>query len=189
MGVRNGVSTGGECERMGGGRILLGERNMAEKIGIDFHGVISAAPALFAEFCREIRRRGIKVYIITGGPKKDIIRYLERCQVEYDEVWAILDFYEQQGKARFFDDGSFMVDTELWDKAKAEYCAAEGIRFHIDDSGIYGRYFVTPYCRYDIGAGTCAWNGRTIDFKDAKKAAAEVAALLQAEENSEVHGR
>lgn len=154
---------------------------MAEKIGIDFHGVISAAPVLFAEFCREIRRRGIKVYIITGGPKKDIIRYLERCQVEYDEVWAILDFYEQQGKARFFDDGSFMVDTELWDKAKAEYCAAEGIRFHIDDSGIYGRYFVTPYCRYDIGAGTCAWNGRTIDFKDAKKAAAEVAALLQSD--------
>ena len=34
---------------------------MTGKIGIDFHGVISAAPGLFAEFCHEIRKRGVKV--------------------------------------------------------------------------------------------------------------------------------
>ena len=43
---------------------------MCTKIGIDFHGVIDAEPELFAAFCREIRKYGIKVYIISGGPEK-----------------------------------------------------------------------------------------------------------------------
>ena len=91
---------------------------MTGKIGIDFHGVISAAPGLFAEFCHEIRKRGVKVYVISGGPKKDVVKYLDENRIEYDTVWAILDFYEQQGKAELFSDGSFKVDTTLWNKAK-----------------------------------------------------------------------
>ena len=47
---------------------------MTGKIGIDFHGVISAAPGLFAKFCHEIRKRGVKVYVISGGPKKDVVK-------------------------------------------------------------------------------------------------------------------
>ncbi len=151
---------------------------MADKIGIDFHGVISAAPELFASFCHEIRLRGVEVYVITGGPRKDIERYLQKYRIEYDEVWAILDFYEQQGKVEFFDDGSFKVDTLLWNRAKAEYCVAENIRFHIDDSNVYGRYFVTPYCKYDIGSGVCEWDGLTVDFRDAERAAKEVADFI-----------
>ena len=46
---------------------------MTNKIGIDFHGVISDAPEMFAIFCEEIRKCGVKVFIITGGPEKDII--------------------------------------------------------------------------------------------------------------------
>jgi len=148
---------------------------MTGKIGIDFHGVISAAPGLFAKFCHEIRKRGVKVYVISGGPKKDVVKYLDENRIEYDTVWAILDFYEQQGKAELFSDGSFKVDTTLWNKAKAEYCATEDIRFHIDDSSVYGRYFITPYCKYDIGGGVCEWNGIKVDFNDAGRAAKEVA--------------
>lgn len=82
---------------------------MTGKIGIDFHGVISAAPGLFAKFCHEIRKRGVKVYVISGGPKKDVVKYLDENRIEYDTVWAILDFYEQQGKAELFPTGALRL--------------------------------------------------------------------------------
>lgn len=151
---------------------------MAHKIGIDFHGVISSAPEMFAKFCHEIRLRGVLVYVISGGPKKDVERFLNTAGIEYDSVWAILDFYEQQGQVRYYDDGSYQVDTALWDKAKAEYCQREGIVFHIDDSPVYGRYFVTPYCTYDMATDVCVLGKLTIDFKKPVEAAREVANLL-----------
>lgn len=152
---------------------------MVAKIGIDFHGVISAAPELFAKFCHEIRKKGVAVYVISGGPKRDILHYLDEHKVEYDEVWAILDFYEKQGKVEFFDDGSFKVDTKLWNEAKAKYCAEQNILFHIDDSAVYGRYFVTPYCQYDICHGACELDGFKINFNDAERAAEEVAEYIR----------
>lgn len=152
---------------------------MSKKIGLDFHGVISAEPVLFAEFCKEIRQHGILVYIISGGPKKDIVKYLDAYHIEYDHVWVILDVCEQTGTVSFYDDGSFQVPTDIWDTAKAEYCAKEGIDFHVDDSNIYGRYFVTPYCKYDICNGCCELNGRLkIDFSHPKEAAKTVAEFL-----------
>ena len=154
---------------------------MNKKIGLDFHGVISAEPKLFAEFCKEIRKYGIQVYIISGGPKKDIIEYLQTYQIEYDNVWAILDVCEQEGTVAFYDDGSFQVPTDIWDKAKAEYCAAEGIDFHVDDSNIYGKYFVTPYCKYDICDGSCKLDGGfKVDFSQPKRAAQIIAEFLLA---------
>lgn len=153
---------------------------MEYKIGIDFHGVISAVPELFAEFCKEIRKQGIGVYVISGGPEKDIEHFLVEKKIEYDVIWTILDFYTAQGKASYFDDGSFQVPTELWNRAKAEYCAREGIRFHIDDSRVYGKYFVTPYCKYEIGVEACSLSdGLKIDFKNPSEAARLVAKFIK----------
>ena len=153
---------------------------MHKKIGLDFHGVISAEPKIFSAFCREIRKAGIEVYIISGGPKKDIVKYLKAYGIEYDHVWAILDICEINGTVAFYDDGSFQVPTEIWDKAKAEYCAKEGIDFHVDDSSIYGRYFVTPYCKYDICQGSCELkSGLKVDFSQPKQAAKIVAEFLE----------
>ncbi len=153
---------------------------MNSKIGIDFHGVIDAQPELFAIFCREIRKRGISVYIISGGPKNDVARCLAEYHVEYDGLWAIYDYYEVRGKVLRFEDGGFQVPTELWNKAKAEFCLREGIDFHIDDSPVYGKYFVTPYCRYDMGEDTCAlYNGVKVDFKNPSEAARLVAEYIK----------
>lgn len=150
------------------------------KIGIDFHGVISSEPQKFAVFCREIRKRGVAVYIISGGPREDIIRFLDSYQIEYDKVWAIVDECELQGEVEFFEDGSFKVATEIWDKAKANYCAKEGILFHIDDSNIYGKYFVTPYCKYNIGSGCCVLDNQLkVDFNCPQDAADTIAAFLE----------
>lgn len=153
---------------------------MNNKIGIDFHGVIDAQPELFAIFCREVRQLGILVYIISGGPEADVARCLHEHRVEYDGLWAIYDYYEAQGKVTRFDDGSFQVPTELWNKAKAEYCMREGIGFHIDDSSVYGKYFVTPYCHYDMAEDACALHdGLKIDFKNPSEAARLVAMYIK----------
>ncbi len=152
---------------------------MSAKIGIDFHGVIDAQPELFSEFCKEIRKVGVLVYIISGGPRQDVERSLVKLKVEYDEVWAMYDYYDERGVLERLDDGGFHVPTELWNKAKAEYCAKEGITFHIDDSPVYGKYFVTPYCQYDMVQEVCALgDGVEIDFKKTKEAVCKVAQLL-----------
>lgn len=153
---------------------------MEHKIGIDFHGVIGAQPKLFEVFCREIRRQGVEVYVISGGPMSVVERYLKQNHIEYDKVWAIYDYYEAAGKVAKFDDGSFEVPTELWNRAKAEYCHREGITFHIDDSEIYGKYFVTSYCLYDMEKDVCALqNGIEIDFKNPIDAAHKVAQIIK----------
>ncbi len=153
---------------------------MGAKIGIDFHGVIDAQPELFAEFCRGIRREGIEVHIISGGPEKDVARCLAEHHIEYDGLWAIYDYYDAQGQVTRFDDGSFQVPTELWNRAKAEYCAREKIDFHIDDSPVYGKYFAASYCRYDMASEVCALgNGVEIDFKQPADAVRKVAALIR----------
>lgn len=154
---------------------------MTYKIGIDFHGVISNEPDKFKVFCHEIRKKGVLVYIISGGPEKDIVKYLDKYGVEYDKVWAIFDHYDKQGKVTRFKDGSFQVPTELWNKAKAEYCMQEGIAFHIDDSTVYGKYFDTPYCLYDTFNGACALNkGEQVDFRKPESAAEQVFLFLMA---------
>lgn len=152
---------------------------MIKKIGIDFHGVISAHPANFAVFCREIRKTGIKVYIISGGPKQDIAEYLKQQQIEYDEIWAIMDYYKDLQITKCYDDGSFFVPTEIWNRAKAEYCASNNISFHIDDSPIYGAYFSTPYCQYNIQEGCCCLDSeQTINFSRPHEAAEKVAQII-----------
>jgi len=153
---------------------------MVAKIGLDFHGVISAMPDKFAVFCHQIRQKGISVYIISGGPRADIQKYLHQKGIEYDVIWAILDECEVRGTAKFYDDGSFQVPTEIWNKAKAEYCISEGIKFHVDDSCIYGKYFETPYCQYDICNGQCVLGDKlTVDFNQPYEAAMIIADYLQ----------
>jgi ATP-dependent Lon protease len=51
---------------------------------------------------------------------------------------------------------------------------------HIDDSNIYGQYFVTPYCKYDLNNGVCELGcGLQVDFKNPKKAACVVAEFIK----------
>ncbi len=152
---------------------------MVYKIGLDFHGVISAQPQKFATFCREIRTHGIKVYIISGGPKNTVISFLDRYNIEYDYVWAILDYCVEQGISVEYDVEGFHIPTEIWDKAKADYCANEGIQFHIDDSNVYGKHFVTPYCQYNICDSYCQLDNKLkVDFTRPKVAADIVAQYI-----------
>ncbi|HBO50024.1 MAG TPA: hypothetical protein DD619_04485, partial [Alphaproteobacteria bacterium] len=124
--------------------LATAQADTKSKIGVDFHGVINTRPDFFREFCREALKIGMEVYIISGGPRETILAYLNQYRISYTKLWCIYDYYEQRHQVEFYDDGSFHVADELWNKAKAEYCKEQNICVHIDDSAIYGREFATP---------------------------------------------
>lgn len=125
------------------------------KIGIDYHGVITANPSFFKEFNRLALEKGCLIYILSGGRENEIRNYLAAHQIPFSVIWSILDYYDAQNQVLYLSDGSFKVDDDLWNKAKAEYCAQNGIAFHIDDSPLYGECFQTPFCLYDINHKAC----------------------------------
>lgn len=138
---------------------------MSLKIGIDYHGVITDNPVFFKEFNTLALQKGIRIYILSGGRQAEIKEYLSAHQIPYSEIFSILDFYDAQNKVTFLADGSFKVDDELWNKAKAQFCLERGIAFHIDDSPLYGETFETPFCLYDNRTQSCQNTGIFIDFK------------------------
>lgn len=135
-----------------------------KKIGLDFHGVINTNPEFFRELINLVRQEGIECHIISGGPEEFIAQYLAEQKINYQNLWCIFDFYEAKKKVTMLADGSFHIDDELWDKAKAEYCRNQNIDVHIDDSSIYGKYFTTPYCQYNPHTKQGIVNGTVIDF-------------------------
>ena len=159
--------------------LATAQADTKSKIGVDFHGVINTRPDFFREFCREALKIGLEVYIISGGPRETILAYLNQYRIPYTKLWCIYDYYEQRHQVEFYDDGSFHVADELWNKAKAEYCKEQNICVHIDDSAIYGREFVTPYCRYDEKAKSCVLNGQQIYLANPAQALSQILALCR----------
>ncbi len=141
------------------------------KIGLDFHGVITDNPEYFKAFCNEAAKRGHEIYIVSGGPNEAIVRFLKDEGIKYHRVFAILDFYNTQGKVIFFEDVGFRMDDELWDAAKGKYCAENHIDIHIDDSKIYKKYFTTPYCQFKRDLRKCVVGRTIIDFSKSPEVA------------------
>lgn len=125
------------------------------KIGLDFHGVITSNPEYFKKFAAEALKRKMELHVISGGPKATIEEYLRQWQIPYTTIFAILDFYDAKGCVKFFENGEFKVDDDLWNSAKAQYCEKEHIDLHIDDSLSYSEGFSTPFCFYDGKAKQC----------------------------------
>lgn len=157
--------------------LATAQADTKSKIGVDFHGVINTRPDFFREFCREALKIGLEVYIISGGPRETILAYLNQYRIPYTKLWCIYDYYEQRHQVEFYDDGSFHVADELWNKAKAEYCKEQNICVHIDDSAIYGREFATPYCRYDEQSNSCVLNGQQIYLANPASALSQILTL------------
>ena len=75
------------------------------KIGLDFHGVINDNPVYFSRFTAEAVRRGYEVHIITGGPSHKVKELLDKWNICYTAVFAILDYYDAQGEVEYFENG------------------------------------------------------------------------------------
>ncbi len=135
------------------------------KIGIDFHGVITANPHFFSAFSQEAVKRGWEIHVITGGPADVVCKMLDDWKIAYTTIFAILDFYEALNKVQHISDNKFHVEDKLWDSAKARYCKEHDIDIHIDDSVIYKKWFSTPYCLYDSFDSRCRLDdGTEMDF-------------------------
>lgn len=143
---------------------------ICNKIGVDFHGVINCNPQFFKVFCAHAAEQGFEIHIISGGPRETIENFLAHYQIKYNLIWCIFDHFNEQNKVLFLPDGSFHVEDELWDSAKAEYCRQNNICVMIDDSLVYGKYFTTPYCLYDEKGKIGMLNGNVIDFSGVPRA-------------------
>jgi len=149
------------------------------KIGVDFHGVINTDPSFFQQLICEFLSRGHEVHIISGGPEEYIKNYLSEHKIAYSQIWCIYNYYDNKGKITVYDDGSFYMDDELWNKAKADYCRRNNICLHIDDSAVYGKYFTTPYCLYQSQTKSgILFNQRTAFSGSAKLCAEKLLTLL-----------
>ena len=131
------------------------ETKKSLKIGLDFHGVINTRPSYFKDFTEYAEAAGHQIYVITGGPAKAIESFLKAWGIKYTGLFTILDYYAAEGKVTYFPDGHFKIPDELWDTAKAKYCRKHKIDIQIDDSEVYGRAFVTPFCRYNESSHNC----------------------------------
>lgn len=138
--------------------------NKKIKIGIDYHGVITANPIFFKKFNAYALEHGCVIYVISGGYRADIESYLQLHDIKYSDIWSMVEHFDNLGKITYYNDGSFHVDNDLWDKAKAQYCAENKIDFHIDDSLIYGKYFTTNFCLYSAVNNNCIIKDVCIDF-------------------------
>lgn len=135
------------------------------RIGIDYHGVITANPDFFRAFCALAIADGAEIYILSGGFTKDIKAFLDAHNIAYSHIWSMADYFDNKKQLTRLNDGTFQVDDKAWNKAKAEYCLENKIDFHIDDSAVYGKYFATPFCLYDAKNHTCANNQLIVDFR------------------------
>lgn len=125
------------------------------KIGVDFHGVLATNPVYFSGFCRKVMEKGWEIHIISGGPRNDILQYLNKNDIPFTELYTILETCDKAGTVKYFADGSFYVKEEIWNRAKGIYCEKNNISLHIDDSSYYEPYFSTPFCLYTLHKGRC----------------------------------
>lgn len=137
-----------------------------KKVSLDFHGVVNSNPAFFSDFLGFLQTQNIEVYIISGGPRKFIVRYLDMHNIPYDKVWCIFDHFNERDQVEVAPDGAFRIDDKLWNSAKGKFCKQENIDLHIDDSIVYGRHFTTPYVRFDTKGQFFAFGKRQISVAE-----------------------
>ena len=125
------------------------------KIGIDYHGVLNRDPAFFGAFLHAAKAKNVTIYILSGSPEDEVKNFLKTYDIPYDHIFSLLDYFDKQDMVQYFDDGSFFVPNELWNRAKTDFCAQNKINLHIDDSMLYGTYFKTPFCLYRAAQKMC----------------------------------
>ena len=132
------------------------------KIGIDYHGVINKNPSFFKDFNRLILEKGHEIVVVSGARAEDVQKYLNQQQIPYTSVWSLVDYFTNKQLITFYEDGTFFVPNEIWDRAKAKYCMEKKIDVLIDDSVVYGIYFQTPFCLYAPNIQKCTFIKKNI---------------------------
>ena len=125
------------------------------KIGIDYHGVITANPSLFSMLTKILLCLNYEVHIITGSRITETLKEcLSEYGISYSHLFSISDYHFQIGTPMVgYEDHQPKIVDEIWDRTKAEYCLKNNIILHIDDSDVYWKYFSTPYALFSQTKG------------------------------------
>lgn len=117
------------------------------KIGFDIHGVIDQNPELFSKIIQRFRELNYEIHILTGSIiDRNIKEELKGYGIEYDHLFSILDYHKDKDTEMWTDEnGRFWIDDDTWNKTKSMYCNKQNLKFHIDDTEIYGKYFNVPF--------------------------------------------
>lgn len=125
-------------------------------VALDFHGVINALPDFFSFLSNAIFNAGGEVHIVTGGSLKkvikddDIMKYLKDNNIAHTHLFSIQDYHDEIGtpKGKIHPKYGFpMIDDNVWDQTKGDYCRRNNISLCIDDTLVYNEYFTTPFAR------------------------------------------
>ena len=132
------------------------------KIGIDYHGVINNNPEFFKKFAVFAINKKHKIVVLSGSSADEVETYLKTNKIPFSEIYSLFDDFKSRGLAQLYEDGSFFVNNEIWNRAKAKYCFENKIDVHIDDSMLYGAYFQTPFCLYANKPKRCTFIKKNI---------------------------
>ena len=157
------------------------------KIGLDFHGVISNDPDFFSGLSKLAIDKGHEIHIISGGINKEEQEILRKHKVKHTQIFSMVHYFDGLGEVTYFNDGTFQVDDELWNKVKAEYCQEYGIDIMIDDSPRYGKHFQTPYCRYDAQDLSGTVNGHFLELSSPERSLNDIEEYVSAHKLYEQH--
>lgn len=122
------------------------------KIGIDVHGVADRCPHFFSQLSRILVENGHEVHILTGAEHTKELEHEIRnvLRLSFTHFFSTTTHHKRIGTEITYIDGNPYMDNKTWNMAKAEYCREHGIELHIDDSDVYGKYFKTPYAKFDF---------------------------------------
>ena len=149
------------------------------KIGLDYHGVINHNPLFFKNLTRLALQDNHQIIVLSGGHKQDVINYLQTNNIGYSNIFSLLDYFQEKNLVTFYEDGSFFVPNDLWNKAKADYCLKNRIDLHIDDSMLYGVYFQTPFCLYSPNNNHCSFIKKHVTLNFNKSASEVLSDIVQ----------
>jgi len=134
------------------------------RLGLDLHGVIDKDPEFFSELAQHMIPRGHEIYVVTGREDtEDLHDELKACGMEgvahknYTRILSITNYQKKLGTPiSYLDDRKSqpIMDPAIWNPTKAALCATAGIDIMVDDSSIYGKYFLdvkTQYLQYTPG--------------------------------------
>ena len=131
------------------------------KLGLDIHGVIDSLPEVFAFLSKAVVDAGGEVHILTGSKIDQAKQELEKYNITYTHLFSIQDYHEKLGtptKGTHPKYGFPMIDDDVWDLTKGDYCREHNISLHIDDTLIYNDNFTTPFARFWSNNGSIKVN-------------------------------
>lgn len=112
-------------------------------IGIDLHGVIDSDIKNFKSLLDTFWN---KIYIISGPPKADIEKELNKYGLyqglHFSKVFSVVDFLKEKGVKMWTDEkDTWWASDEDWWGSKAEICEKHNVDVMLDDKERYQQYF------------------------------------------------